>query len=142
MAGDEHGRQEGDDKVVRYERTRPEGAEGWTWRETGPRGPSWYPPVREDAVDPAGEHLELRRVGPDREPVGPVLARAGAAAGDVLVFEVLERSDEVLEAVEYLNGAAFEEIGEPPLFDVAYEVAGGTANRLYADPMWVYRPAR
>ena len=127
-----------DSGPVKYRKQRLDGPEGWTWKETGARGPAWYPPIVEGDVDTGGEHLALCPVDGDRAPGEPV-AYAGAGEGDALFFHRLARNAEVDEAVERLNDSCFEEVGDPPLFELAYEFCGKSANKLYLNPMWVYR---
>ena len=128
-----------DDQFGTYHRTRPTPpAEGWRWLETGPHGPTWYPPVVRAAVDPRSEHLELSVVTEDRQP-GTPLARAGAGPDDILVVELLDESPETMEAVERLFDVSFEELGTPAAFDLAYDHASSTANLEYANPAWCYR---
>lgn len=127
-----------DDEPTKYRKFRMEQPDGWTWKETGARGPSWYPPVAEAVVDAAAEHLALCPVNDAREPGAPV-ALAGAADGDALVFSVLERSESTMEGIVRLNDASFDEVGVAPCFDLAYDFAKTTANQRYLNPMWVYR---
>lgn len=126
------------DEQSHYEKQRPEQPEGWAWKETGAQGPGWYPPVVEAPVDSSGEHLALCPVDTDRAPGAPV-AYAAAADADALVFQLLDRSPATLEAVERLNDSCFEAPGLAPIFELAYEFCGKTANKQYLNPMWVYR---
>lgn len=122
----------------KYRRLRPEGPEGWIWKETGARGPTWYPPIAEGEVDRGGEHLALHRVDSGRVPDGDALAYAAAADDDALFFQIVDRCGETAESVERLNDSCFDEMGSGPTFDLAYEFCGKTANKSYLNPMWVY----
>lgn len=127
-----------DDEPGKYKKHAPEAPAGWVWKEQGARGPTWYPPIREAAVDAGGEHLALCTLVGDREP-DVVVARAGFDEADELVFQLLDRSAATVEAVERLNDSCFEELGSPPTFELAYDWSKKTANKQYLDPMWVYR---
>ena len=130
-----------DDKPTKYRKFRPNQPEGWVWKETGAKGPSWYPPIVEHEVDEEAEHLALCPVDESRAPGDPV-ALAAPGEGDALFVQFLLRSPEVLEAVERLWDHSFQDVGEIPIFELAYEFAGSTANKDYLNPMWVYREGK
>ncbi len=115
------------------------GPEGWTWREAGPHGPNWYPPIVVAKVPARAEHLALVRIADDLE-LGAPLARAGAGAHDELVVEILEPAPDVVAAVEVLFHVCMGGVDEPPTFERAYEFSQSTANRQFANPAWVHEP--
>ena len=90
---------------------------GWHRMETGPRGPAWYPPVTEGAVDPTKEHLALCPLDSDRKPGAPV-ALVGCRDDDTLFVQYLDRSAETVEGVERLFYSCFEEVGVLPVFEL------------------------
>jgi hypothetical protein len=126
-----------EDEPGRYHKFRTAQPPGWSWKDIGPAGPSWYPPVQRGAVDRSGEHLALCVAGPDREP-GAELALVGEGEGAALFFEVLTEGVTTSEAIELLNDTCFEEVGDAPSFELAYEFHKKSQNRLYLDPFWVY----
>ena len=127
-----------EDDPGRYHKFRTDQPPGWSWKDIGPSGPSWYPPIQLGSVDRAGEYLALCAAGPDRAP-GVELALAGVGTGDELLFEVLREDAATSEAIELLNDTCFEEVGDAPSFELAYEFHKKSQNQLYLDPFWVYR---
>jgi len=110
---------------------------GWQWRDLGPKGPGWYPPIVEGVVDTSREHMALCPLDDGRTP-GDALALVGAHADDTLFVQILTASEATTEGVERLFFTSFQDPGFPPLFELAYEFSQRAPNKMYSNPMWIY----
>jgi len=117
-------------------------SKGWIWKKRGGRGAGYYPNVVYGKVDKKKECMALVPFVENKKTCervyGKPLAYGARSKDGGIIFEVVDKSSEIMRNIESLNNISYTTGGRMLPFDYAIHYCGSTSNGAYCNPMWIY----